>query len=237
MHKRKYRTFRGKGESQRARWLCCSMDVSAQLCNAMQEELVKGTTIRGIKQPRTNFIQYLLSGFKFCKNKLRLKFSQPCVWMWSSGLYHRAVGRNPDVSEKKMDCIQYVLWRLAVRRKPHASEEHMTSIRPQRWRRCVHPKSQLFSQLHAAMKQNTILFLSSDYWFDETLAILLPLYYLDGLPLWSCGQSSWVQTQRSGFDCRRYHIFWELAGLWNGVHSASWVQLRSYLKEKVAAPV
>jgi hypothetical protein len=25
--------------------------------------------------------------------------------------------------------------------------------------------------------------------------------------------------------------------VWNGVHSASWVQLRSYLKEKVAAPV
>jgi hypothetical protein len=25
--------------------------------------------------------------------------------------------------------------------------------------------------------------------------------------------------------------------VWNGVHSASWVQLRSYLEEKVAAPV
>jgi hypothetical protein len=25
--------------------------------------------------------------------------------------------------------------------------------------------------------------------------------------------------------------------IWNGVHSASWVQLRSYLKEKVAATV
>jgi hypothetical protein len=32
----------------------------------------------------------------------------------------------------------------------------------------------------------------------------------------------------------RYQIFWEV---WNGVHLASWVQLRSYLKEKVAAPV
>jgi hypothetical protein len=47
------------------------------------------------------------------------------------------------------------------------------------------------------------------------------------------GQTSWLQIQRSGFDSRRYHIFWE-AVVWNGVHSASWVQLRSYLEEKVA---
>jgi hypothetical protein len=31
--------------------------------------------------------------------------------------------------------------------------------------------------------------------------------------------------------------FSEKYWVWNGVHSASWVQLRSYLKEKVAAPV
>jgi hypothetical protein len=31
--------------------------------------------------------------------------------------------------------------------------------------------------------------------------------------------------------------FSEKQRVWNGVHSASWVQLRSYLKEKVAAPV
>jgi hypothetical protein len=31
--------------------------------------------------------------------------------------------------------------------------------------------------------------------------------------------------------------FYEKKWLWNGVHSASWVQLRSYLEEKVAAPV
>jgi hypothetical protein len=32
-------------------------------------------------------------------------------------------------------------------------------------------------------------------------------------PLWSSGQSSWLQIQRSGFDSRRYHIFWEVVGL------------------------
>jgi hypothetical protein len=50
-------------------------------------------------------------------------------------------------------------------------------------------------------------------------------------PLWFSGQSSWLQIQRLGFDFRRYQTFW------NGVHSASWIQLRSYLKEKVEAPV
>jgi hypothetical protein len=36
-------------------------------------------------------------------------------------------------------------------------------------------------------------------------------------------------------DSRRYQIFWEVVGL-DGVHSAAWVQLKSYLKEIAAAP-
>jgi hypothetical protein len=32
-------------------------------------------------------------------------------------------------------------------------------------------------------------------------------------PLCSSGQSSWPQIQRSGFDSRRYQIFWEVVGL------------------------
>jgi hypothetical protein len=36
------------------------------------------------------------------------------------------------------------------------------------------------------------------------------------LPLWCSGQSSWLQIQRSGFDSRRYHIFWEVVGLERG---------------------
>jgi hypothetical protein len=35
-------------------------------------------------------------------------------------------------------------------------------------------------------------------------------------PLWSGGQSSWLQIQRAGFDSRRYHIFLEVAGLERG---------------------
>jgi hypothetical protein len=32
-------------------------------------------------------------------------------------------------------------------------------------------------------------------------------------PLWSSGQSSWLQSQRSGFDSQSYQIFWEVVGL------------------------
>jgi hypothetical protein len=52
-----------------------------------------------------------------------------------------------------------------------------------------------------------------------------------GPPLWSSGQSSWLQIRRPGFDSRHYQKkkeYW----VWNEVHSASWVQLRSYLIEK-----
>jgi hypothetical protein len=37
-----------------------------------------------------------------------------------------------------------------------------------------------------------------------------------GPPLWSSGQSSWLQMQRSGVDCRRHQIFWEIVGLERG---------------------
>jgi hypothetical protein len=57
-------------------------------------------------------------------------------------------------------------------------------------------------------------------------------------PLLSSGQSSWLQIQKSGFYSQRYQIFLEVLGLKrNGVHSASWVQVRSYLKEKVVTSV
>jgi hypothetical protein len=35
-------------------------------------------------------------------------------------------------------------------------------------------------------------------------------------PLWSSGQSSWLQILRSGFDSRRYQIFREVVGLERG---------------------
>jgi hypothetical protein len=37
-----------------------------------------------------------------------------------------------------------------------------------------------------------------------------------GPSLWSSGQSFWLQIQRSGFDSRRYQIYWEVVGLERG---------------------
>jgi hypothetical protein len=62
-------------------------------------------------------------------------------------------------------------------------------------------------------------------------------------PLWSSGQSYWLQIQWSGVDSRRYHIFWEAVGLEGGslsllstieellVSSGSGLQSREYGRE------
>jgi hypothetical protein len=40
--------------------------------------------------------------------------------------------------------------------------------------------------------------------------------FLPQTALWSSGESSWLQIQRSEFDSRRYQIFWEIVGLERG---------------------
>jgi hypothetical protein len=45
-----------------------------------------------------------------------------------------------------------------------------------------------------------------------TLLLLLLLLLLRP-PLWSSGQSSWLQIEKSGLDSGRYQIFWEVVGL------------------------
>jgi hypothetical protein len=49
----------------------------------------------------------------------------------------------------------------------------------------------------------------------------LIVFLFIGPPLWSSGQSSCVQFQRSGFDYLHYQIFWELVGLERGPLSLS----------------
>jgi hypothetical protein len=48
------------------------------------------------------------------------------------------------------------------------------------------------------------------------IRILYVTFTTSGPPLWSSGQSSWLRIQRSGFDSRRYQIFWEVMGLERG---------------------
>jgi hypothetical protein len=46
--------------------------------------------------------------------------------------------------------------------------------------------------------------------------ILFSTFHLTGPPLWSSGQSSWIQIQRSWFDSQSYQIFCEVVGMERG---------------------
>jgi hypothetical protein len=47
--------------------------------------------------------------------------------------------------------------------------------------------------------------------FSEKQQVLTGVH--SGPPLWSSGQSSWLQIQRSEFDSWRYQTFWDVVGL------------------------
>jgi hypothetical protein len=55
-------------------------------------------------------------------------------------------------------------------------------------------------------------------------------------PLWSGGQGSWPQFQRSELDSRSYQIFWEVVGLEQDPLSLV-STIEEPLEEKVVAPV
>jgi hypothetical protein len=59
----------------------------------------------------------------------------------------------------------------------------------------------------------TVGWYGNDALNDNSLSVVCPWYRW---PLWSSGQSSWLQIQRSGFDSWRYQIFWEVVGLERG---------------------
>jgi hypothetical protein len=58
-----------------------------------------------------------------------------------------------------------------------------------------------------------------------------------GPPLWSSGQSAWLQIQRSEFESRRYQISLEVVGLELGPLSLVSTIQELFEKKKVAAPV
>jgi hypothetical protein len=69
----------------------------------------------------------------------------------------------------------------------------------------------------------TVNFLTSFSWSycgnakksQPYVRISLPQLFIE-IWQWSNGQSSWLQIQWSGFNSRRYHIFWEVVGLERG---------------------
>jgi hypothetical protein len=50
----------------------------------------------------------------------------------------------------------------------------------------------------------------------HSIKLFYEVYVYYGPPLWSSGQSSWQQTQKTRVRFRRYQIFWEVAGLERG---------------------
>jgi hypothetical protein len=61
------------------------------------------------------------------------------------------------------------------------------------------------------------------------------LYIILGPPLWSSGESSWLQIRRPGFDSRHYQIFWEKKKVVGPLSLVSTTE--ELLDRKVAAPV
>jgi hypothetical protein len=51
---------------------------------------------------------------------------------------------------------------------------------------------------------------------EELCGALFSALSVPWSPLWSSGQSAWLQIQRSGFVSRSYQIFWEVVGLERG---------------------
>jgi hypothetical protein len=70
-------------------------------------------------------------------------------------------------------------------------------------------------QYHQICAENT--WSICDQYFSSPLNLhLYSVILAKGPPLWSSGQSSWLQIHSSGFDSRRYQIFWEAVGLERG---------------------
>jgi hypothetical protein len=68
----------------------------------------------------------------------------------------------------------------------------------------VHKSPQHFSILSQSNPVHT-----NQIWFRTIISKYWP-------PLWSSGQSCWLQIQSPGLDSRRYQIFWEVVGLERG---------------------
>jgi hypothetical protein len=79
--------------------------------------------------------------------------------------------------------------------------------------------------IHIHVTKHSYLFIPRPYF--QSFTIVLPLAvnqetykrtyeFILRPPLWSSGQSSWLQIQRYGFDSRRYQIFWEVVDLERG---------------------
>jgi hypothetical protein len=63
----------------------------------------------------------------------------------------------------------------------------------------------LFILFHHSRKYQHAIYSSDNEYYGQI--------FIHRPPLWSNGQSSWPQIQRSGFDSWQYQIFWEVVGV------------------------
>jgi hypothetical protein len=87
------------------------------------------------------------------------------------------------------------------------------SVEPNRW---SYMHVRIYKSLHPTCVEIQVREIVNSRCCFVLLA-LWTLFMLVWPPLWSSGQSSWLQIQRSGFDSQRYQISRER----NAVHSAS----------------
>jgi hypothetical protein len=89
----------------------------------------------------------------------------------------------------------------------HKSQEHLTAVLLQR-------SEELFQRSFVISQVSDAFLLLQGCSINDS--IFLCILSSRGPPLWSSGQSSWLQIQESGFDSRRYQIFWDVVGLERG---------------------
>jgi hypothetical protein len=110
-----------------------------------------------------------------------------------------------------------VSWELSVCLHSYTQEVHSASRQDEftvqcfDWRRYII----ICTNLWGICSNKMLPKLSVNYPYTESHVLhdSLRLTTLMRQPLWSSGQSSWLHIQWSGFDFRRYQIFWEAVGL------------------------
>jgi hypothetical protein len=118
----------------------------------------------------------------------------------ASGPSKTALGEIHFCTEKE---VQYAVQNWLIDKQEYVHDGVMELVK--RWRSIEKQDKHVdnYCNLFRSTLRNKMFF------FLIWITIMRP-------PLWSSGQRSWLQIQRSGFDSRGYQIFWEVVGLERG---------------------
>jgi hypothetical protein len=105
-------------------------------------------------------------------------------------------------------------WKLLYTKAEHSVQEQVSINRPVTETHCGDGGRARYNRSIYIYKRQLF---TDNRGFDIKLIHCINLTILSFVPpLWSSGQSSWLQIQRSGFDSQYYQIFWEVVGLERG---------------------